>query len=539
VRAASWVTRLGRRLQSFMLRTEQNRALRPLWSAGYELLLRSVAVFLLRGVSGGVYVGGTFGHGEPVYGISDVDLIVVAKGAADRADGRRAKIKQRWRRLCRRLPFLPLVISEVYVYHEAELAEATSATLLTYGLGRTPGHDSASELVDEGTLLLRPGLWATEEWRLLSGRDVRPGKRNRDRQHERLAAWLELQFWWRLAFGACADPHAPHVPYLCVKLVAEPSRIWLWLTRGEQILARRAVLRRALELLPEEEEAFRAALALHDALPRSPAAPLADVIPFCLRLSARLARLLAAELADAGTSPVRLVQSTAKHPPQTAGTEPQPLPLADWRALVMPRGIEEAFAVRGWDPADPVLLGEAARAASPTLYPALRADGLLLFPAILTPETVLRSVQFGGSDPVSFALAAGNHVARFPCVAGWSACDVALRAVAEHRAWLESERGADGRRPAETIVALFTAARAALFLESQEAHEPELPLTLAATAERLGTRGAAAAEIAQSALVGYHAARSGVGQPSQAVVAALANLVRGLPAYSSRSRMTT
>jgi hypothetical protein len=317
-----------------------------------------------------------------------------------------------------------------------------------------------------------------------------------------------------------------------VKLVAEPARIWLWLVEREQILARRAVLRRALELMPEEEEALRGALALHDDLPRSPEAPLADELPFCLRMSVRLAGLLEAEIADAETTPVRLLWGAGARA-RAARPGARPLPLADWRAVVVPRGIEETFVVLEGDAADPVFLGDAARSATRTRYPAVRADGLFLFPAIQTDATVLRSIQFAGSDPVSFALAGGSDVARFPRVAGWSAFDTAARAVAEHRGWLESRPAADGSRIAETLVAMLTAARAGLFLEGLCTQEPELPLTLAATVERLGARSPAAADVAESALVGCRAAWSGLGRPSRAVVVALEELVRSLPAYSS------
>src|SRR5204863_2350855 len=116
-----------------------------------------------RGADASVYVGGTFGCDEPVFGLSDVDLIVVAAHDPARPNGARPRIKGNWRRLSRLVPFLPLVVSEVYVYEGDELRAATSTTYHTYGLDGASGRaragpartPSAASTTDEGGLLVR------------------------------------------------------------------------------------------------------------------------------------------------------------------------------------------------------------------------------------------------------------------------------------------------------------------------------------------------------------------------------------------------
>src|SRR5207244_2317348 len=92
------------------------------------------------------------------------------------------------------------------------------------------------------------------------------------------------------------------------------------------------VLARALRQMPEEETAFRYALELQGSLRDSPAPPLAEVLPALIRLSARIAELICAEVAAAGVTEVRLAGADPDEligGSRTAGV----LPLADWRAL--------------------------------------------------------------------------------------------------------------------------------------------------------------------------------------------------------------
>ncbi len=529
---------VGLAIRGFMLRTGQG-PLRPVWSLAYWLLLRGVAAWLRRRTAAAVYVGGTFGAGEPVYGISDVDMIAVVPADAGQPGQAHARVRERWHDLCRRLGPVSWVVSEVYVYEDAELKDATASTCLTYGLNggsaapavffgrRRPG--------DEGVLLVRPGLWATRDWRLVAGSDLRPAGVV-DPAHRRLAAWLELQFWWRLAIATCCEPVEPHAAYLCVKLAAEPARILLWLEHGEQVLPRRAVLERAAELYPEEEHGLRRALELQGQLNRSPEAPLEEFLPLFVRLSTRVAEVVAGQICTAGATDVRLVgdrQAVPVLPGASLESIPpgsRPLPLLDWRARVRPRLGDEAFVLLGSSPSSPDLLAGAAREFAPGVYAALEGEGLLVLPAASGGASEMRSVQCAATDPVSFALVEGRDVATFPDVPGLSSLDSARRAIAEHRAWLEANdaelRAGTTGSDVTRLVMLLSAARATCFAESLREGDPELALTLEAAAELLSARDPGAAVAVEEGFAAYRDARIEGRAVAKRTVAALYDVVR-------------
>ena len=385
-------------------------------------------------------------------------------------------------------------------------------------------------------MLERPGLdGAGADWRLLSGPDRRPAAPAADAQERRLGAWLELTLWWQWAFSACIGPADAHSAHLCLKLVSEPARIWLLLAHGERPGSRRAVLQRALQLLPEEEDALRAALDLRRALPRAPAPPLEQTLPILGRLSARIAALLAAQVAEARVTEVRLVCSEPllSHgnwrpaPALDDGVAPAVLPLCDWRALVRPGLPDDAFAPLPGDPCDPAVVAAAATAQPAGVYPALRADGLLILPAATHWRSRLRAIQCATTDPVSFALLAERPIALFPDVRGWSARDTARRAVAEQRAAVAAAPDA-GRE----LAALLTAARAALFHERLRAGEPELAVTVNDVVRGLAGASPAAAAVADDALGHFREYSLRRTPPPDATVSALRELVLGLAPYA-------
>jgi predicted nucleotidyltransferase len=535
--------------QRLVLRTARG-PLRPVWLGAFERLIRLVS----REVTAGepdvsVYVRGGFGTGDVVPGLSDVDLVVVV--AEDPAGPRVAhdRVRARYDRLRARVPLAGRIVGHFFVFEERDLAAAAGTTALTVGLDEEgePASDRAAyfgpaPVADEIGLLERPGLYgSTADWRLVQGRDRRPPARPRSEQDERIAAWLELQSWWRWAFDAVLAPDRPHVAYLCLKLVAEPCRIWLWLARRERYDHRRDALLRAAELVPAEAGTIRFALGLGDALPHSPRPPLRESLAALTRLSTLVVAELAEQTRPAGTDEVRLVGHRPLAGPVTARSDPGLLPLADWRACVLPRLLDETFRVADGEPSDPAAMHAAARHAA--TYDALRSGDLLVLPtASLWQRGLLRAVQCPLTDPVSFALADGAAIARFPRVAGWSIEDLARRAVTEHRAWLHGGGSAHrsvrlwldgpprrGEQPARTIALLLSAARAALLLESARHGRATLAVTAGGIAELLAGRGEAAAVIAREALDAYRAAvRDGL-RPPLAVVERLEALVAALP----------
>lgn len=545
------LTPFARRLHALALRSE--RPLQGLWRGVYDRATRAYAAYLTRGVPGAaVYVRGSHGSGDPVYALSDIDLAVVVP------DGARAPVRRRWRRARRAIGDLlfdwPLVIQR------GELDEVAGSTAFTYGLDDDDDDDDgggggeralyAGPAADDDLVRLaeRPELFAgTAGWRLVRGPERRPAERPRAPGERSAAAWLLLQNWWRLLFQVCLDASGPRTAHLCLKLYAEPARIWLWLARGECVELREDALRRGLEALPDEEAALRSALALLRELPESPPPPLDAVVPYLVRMSSRIAALLGGEAARAGDTPVAL---SWKGPEELAlpfggwepgesplgeGAAPGLLPLVDWRALVVPFAPDQAFAPVDGDPREVAVLAAAAQAAPRGgAYPALRAEDLLVLPTVVWTRSSLRAVQCAAIDPVSFALADGRDVARFPEVPGLSAHDRARRAVSEHRAWLT--RGRWDRHSGYELGRLLTAARAGLFLESVETGEPELPLTVAATLRALAARGAA--RPAAAAERAYAAFTAEWREVPSAVARDLRRAVEELPAYADAGSAT-
>lgn len=537
--------RLGRVLQRFVLRTSRS-PLRAIWRVAHAGLWRAVGARLVHGLDGSsVFLTGSFASGDPVYGLSDIDLVIVVFDQRDRV-----LVRRRWQALCRAAPILRGLFPHLWVYEQADLRESQSAPYVTYGLGeagRAAAFLGHAPLADQMGLLERPGILGPgTDWKRVRGAPPNPPATPRDRQRERVDAWLELQYRWRFAFAVCLDPASYYAASHSAMLVAETARLWLWLSRGELVRGRRPALQHALAHLDDEREACLIALALHDRLHRSPPAPVAALFPACVAISERIANLIAAELGRADHTPVRLLGGT---------NGADELVLMDWRARTVPpidwsgsqpRIAEERFELVPDDPHDPQAIAIAARSARGELRPMLRTGALLVQPTTDGWGTGrMRAVQCQPTDPVSFALLEGGSEASFPCVAGWSAVDCARRAVAEHRAWLEGPQQPVGSGPAwvgihpdsaaatpATIGMLLSAARAALFLTSVRAGHGELALTRSAVVEALGRLSSASGQAAREA---EDALVESLGQsrpPPAEVVAALRRVVAAMPDYA-------
>lgn len=487
-------------VQALMLRTAHG-PLAALWRALHELALRGAAEWLRRAAPGSTaFASGSFGEGTPLYGVSDMDLVVLAPDADGRA---RARVRERWQAGCQRVPLLPQLI-ELAVLERSELGRAASATAFTYGLDEgcpdAPAYLGPDAIAEPG-LLEGTGIYgATSTWRPLGRTAALPAVAPQTRHDARVAAWLQLQSWWRYAFRACTATPGPRTAYLCVKFVSEPIRVWLWLAHGERVVDREAALRRGLELLPQEEPAIRAALDLQGRLHTRPPAPLGEMLPHLVRLTGRIADVLQAEVE--ATTPVALEWERGDLPSGDAGG----LPLTDWRALAWSWPLDERLEHDPGDAGDPAALAAAARRAAPGLQPVLRHGHLALLPVadIAGGWGRLRAVQNALTDPVTFALLDGASTAQFPDAPGWSAEHWARRAVAEHRGWLAALPADLDPLPMARPIG---AARAALFLESVEEGEPCLPLTAAATLRALAERGAASGDLADAAAAEFHAWR--------------------------------
>jgi hypothetical protein len=526
-------------LQRFMLRTRKS-PLRLLWKGLYAGTAHGAAAWIGR-PGDSVYINGSLAGGEPLYGLSDIDLIAVTPDLAGRA-----RLERRLGRMYRVVPALRRLMAHVRVYEATELATAASNPFPTYGLGtgraafrgRDAPHDPAA-------LLARPGLHAPAvEWRRLRGERAAPAS-ERSRQDERIAAWLELQYVWRLAYLMFEQSDTVVIAARMVTLVAEASRIWLWLAANEPVAGRSAPLRRASQLLEGEREPLFVAMAVLERLPEVSAFQLPELWSCYVRLSARIAESIERELSSSGAVEVQL----------DGGRHPGGLPLRDWQGLALPQvrwpelGLPvapiESFTVVGDDAMDPAVVADVATRSDGENWPSLRSGPLLLRPNIIFgAEGRLRGIETHASDPVSFALADRRATASFPEARGWSASDRALRAVAEHRAWLHQEVAPSEGSPAwvggwplatvatpASVSLLLSAARAALFLESIEQGAPRLTLTDEATVGSLAERAPAGAEAAEHALASLREHEPV--QPDWTMLMRLRSAVIRLPPYAT------
>jgi hypothetical protein len=216
-----------------------------------------------------------------------------------------------------------------------------------------------------------------------------------------------------------------------------------------------------------------------------------------------------------------------------AGGELRLLPLADWREVVVPTLPDAVFARLPLEANRQGDIARASAAAKRGCAGALLAEGLLVLP-VQGGGGVLRPVQCAATDPVSFALLAGQDHALFPTAPGLSPGDWARRAVTEHGAWLETDTPAS---PLDVLGRLFTAARAALFLESIAEGSPCLSLTVESTAAELAKRDSKTSGVVEDAAGLFRSHRLEQQRPPlERAGAALRRVVLELPAYAAESR---
>lgn len=160
---------LARRLQRLAVRTGDG-PLRPVWALGHRAVISFVARRVTRDIPGcAFYLKGGFGFGRPVYGLSDVDTIVVAP---DRTARRR--VEARWSSLCERSPTLAALF-QLWPYDRDAVARLELSDHLTIGL-RPTGEDAGAyfgdtRIHDPMALLERPGMYgAGRDWRRLGAR---------------------------------------------------------------------------------------------------------------------------------------------------------------------------------------------------------------------------------------------------------------------------------------------------------------------------------------------------------------------------------
>jgi hypothetical protein len=485
------------------------------WSAVYAIVARLAGRYLAGGTEhASVYVRGSARSADLVPGVSDIDLVILLDGGT--ADP--ASVQRRRERLARRVPVFAQLVDRPLACRVDELRRLLGHSAYTWRagdhVGEAPPHGDRSAGIDRDRLLERPGLYdTTGGWRLVAGRERRPVEQPRTPGEQALAAWLELVFYWKRAFGVVSDPSPAHAAALCVKLVSEPARIAVWLEHGGRVASRIEALDAARALLPGHEPALSQLVDVQRGLHSMPPPPLRPA----LMLLARLSELIAGSLdrrAAAGTS-VRLV-----------GSEPPPgVPLCDWRAVVRPDDRGGSFRVEPGEPGDVAAVRRALEQDGDHCRPALAGDGILVFPSAERARAAMRAVSCRVTDPVSFALLDGAERAVFPAAEGWSAGDWAERGVEAHRLRLAGASRLD-------LATLIGAARAALLQESIAEGDATLAVTTTAALELLAGRAPHGRE---AALRGAEALAAGR-EPDDATRSRLEATVRQLPAFTFRPR---
>ena len=527
-----------------MVRTARS-PLRILWAGLYRAVARLAALAVAPpGTETSVYLTGSLASGDPVYGLSDIDLVAIT---SDESESERAR--KRFERLCSVLPPLRQLIPDFSTYHAEGLARILRGSYLINGLADGAAVFRGPDAVrDEKGLLERPGLYGARDWQRLRG----PARavQSPDSHHPLLASWLELQYRWQWAF------HTPHTDAgerrLVSTLAAEAARIWLWLARGERHESGGVPLERALRLIAAEGHSS-GPIEVASARRRSPKPDVARLRSCFVDISCAISDLVNARSAEAGVTEVNLLGAAG------GGAARDGVPLLDWRALALPMldwrqrrvpwMVEERLVPLDGDPADPAALEAAAARAERGLVPVLRRGSLLIEPtSTVLGHGWLRAAQCRASDPVSVALLDGRTEAEFPQTPGWSAHDWARRAVAEHRAWLfpaspEATRVREWIRSRPPIAPnapaalelLLSAARAALFLESIEAGSPELPVRLVDVVAVLSAREAGFGADAGEAHAVLEACRREKRRLPRELVLNFRRRVKSLPPYAWRT----
>jgi len=119
---------VGAPVQRLMLRTGRGM-LGGLWRLGYAAAIHAAAALLRLASAEAVYLRGSFANSEPIYGLSDVDLVAIV--AAGRRDSDRVRLRGRVGRFYAGAPAARGVV-EVTVMTESELQEVCLSPFTTY-----------------------------------------------------------------------------------------------------------------------------------------------------------------------------------------------------------------------------------------------------------------------------------------------------------------------------------------------------------------------------------------------------------------------
>ena len=194
------------------------------YSLIYRLAVRA-AVMVLRRVPGtvSIYLRRGVAKKEIVYGLSDIDLLVVVKGDAHQESAAKGRVRVLYRRLSRLLPLFGDIEQELGLYSLEEfnrLFRDYPFYQYRFHCGRT-------------------------EWRLLCGQDILTILPEVPSRQLRLAATEEIKVWWTKILELMqseAPENAIFARYFWYKAISESAKISSFIRTGRLYFSRKEAL---------------------------------------------------------------------------------------------------------------------------------------------------------------------------------------------------------------------------------------------------------------------------------------------------------
>ena len=202
----------------------------------YDLSI-AIAVRLLRQIDGvvAIYLRRGAARGEIIYGLSDIDLLLLVQDQDEDKKGESVKEKVRatYDRLSRFLLLFGSGDKELGVYSLSEFR------------GLYQDYDFYRYRFNDGKY----------NWKLLYGQDIVKALPQVEKTQLYLPATEELKTWWdflKVEFTPDFDRSRVKRKYLWYKAIAEAARIYLLVCCGKNIQSREAALREIKDYMPYE-----------------------------------------------------------------------------------------------------------------------------------------------------------------------------------------------------------------------------------------------------------------------------------------------
>lgn len=195
----------------------------------------AVATSLLKRIDGvsSIYLRRGVARGEIVYGLSDLDLLVIIGDEYQEAGLAKERIRATYKSLSRFIPLFGNVEKELGAYTQHEF----------FNLYKD--HNFYRYRFNEGR----------QNWALLFGRDLLKALPTLEDAELYLPASEELKVWWQHLNGEFApDCNEPLYKrkYLWYKAIAEASGIYLFICHGIKVRSRKDALREVRKYLNDE-----------------------------------------------------------------------------------------------------------------------------------------------------------------------------------------------------------------------------------------------------------------------------------------------